>query len=220
MIEAVIFDHDGTLVDSEPVHHQMWAATLAEHGVVLTRERYQTGLSGKPTIDSAKMLVAEHGLVLTAEDICNAKLSRIRAHLQTQAFPLIPPARELMQWLAAHNIPMAVASGAARDEVAASIAAHGLAPYLSAVSTRDDVQHNKPAPDVYLHAAAALGVAPARCVAIEDSDSGQLAAQQAGMKCLRIASFTTLPPHSNCFIINHLSDVQAWLAGRFNPAKH
>ncbi len=211
MIKAVIFDHDGTLVDSEPVHYQMWCDALAEHGVQLARRFYTERMSGKPTIDSARLLVETHALKVTAKALHDSKTERLRHNLQTQPFPLFAETLPLLEWLRAREVPMAIASGAARHEVDSSLEAHKLKPYFKIVSTREDVEHNKPAPDVYAHAATGLALAPEACLAIEDSDSGQLAATRAGMTCLRLDTFTRLAADERCFVISRLEDAQNWL---------
>lgn len=210
-IDAVIFDHDGTLVDSEPVHHKYWAATLAPYGVDLSRDDYQRQLSGRPTIRSAHWLVDTHQLEVAAQHICDSKISALREHLEAHAFPIMPGADALVRWLATQPVTLAVASGASRYEVERSLSVHALSPYFKAVSTKDDVVNNKPAPDVYLNAADAIGARPEHCLAIEDSDSGQLAAQAAGMPCLRLKSHTTLAPDPRVFTIEHVGLAQAWI---------
>ena len=210
-ILAIIFDHDGTLVDSEPVHHAMWRNTLANYGVELSRRTYQTDLSGRPTIDSARRLVQKHQLSIEPEVLCQQKLDAIAAHLSHTPFPLIDGVLPMLTWLGQKPIPLAVASGASAHEVNHSLNAHGITGFFKAVATRNDVRHNKPAPDVYLHAAAQLGVAPEHCLAIEDSDSGQSAAVAANMRCLRLPSHTTLAPSPLCYAIDHIGEVQAWL---------
>lgn len=211
MIKAVIFDHDGTLVDSEPVHYRMWCDALAEHGVGLARRFYTEQMSGKPTVDSARLLVETHALKVTAKTLHDSKTARLGHCLKTQPFALFAETLPLLEWLRARAIPMAIASGAARHEVDSSLEAHNLKHYFKIVSTREDVEHNKPAPDVYLRSAAGLALAPEACLAIEDSDSGQLAATRAGMTCLRLDTFSRLATDEQCFIISRLEDTQTWL---------
>ncbi len=208
---AIIFDHDGTLVDSEPVHHHCWQATLRPYGVTLTREAYQQKLSGQPTIVSARWLVATYALTVKAETLYQSKMQAIAKHLCQQPFPLMPGALELLDWLQTQPYLLGIASGASLSEVGNSLSAHGLTHHFGVVATRDHVTANKPAPDVYRHAAIRLGVEPAQCLAIEDSDSGQRSAVAANMRCLRIRSHTTLENDPLCSHIDSLSDIRCWL---------
>ncbi len=208
---AIIFDHDGTLVDSEPVHHHCWQATLRPYGVTLTREVYQQRLSGQPTIVSARWLVETYALAVEAETLYQTKMLAVAEHLSRQPFPLMPGAIELLNWLQSQPYLLGVASGASLSEVDNSLSTHGLAHHFGVVATRDHVTANKPAPDVYRHAAEVLGVDPSQCLAIEDSDSGQRSAMAANMRCLRIRSHTTLENDPLCSHIDSLSDIRCWL---------
>lgn len=210
-IEAVIFDHDGTLVDSEPTHHNAWQNTLADFDVSLTEQEYQQTLSGKPTIESAQNLVREHRLPIDAQTLCEKKLTRVRQYLEHHSFPLFDGVKALLADLSKASLQLAVASGAGGHEVGHSLATHSLGQYFEVIVTKDDVEHNKPAPDAYLRAAEQMNVLPMRCLAVEDSDSGQLAAIAAGMHCLRLDTFTRLPPHPRCSVIATISEVGAWL---------
>lgn len=185
-IKAVIFDHDGTLVDSEPVHWRCWTEVLRPLGPTLSQEDYKRNLSGMPSAVSAAWLADKFNLDVNPDALLAAKQKLLRAFLTNQAFPLMPGVARLLDDLARRRIPMAVASGADRVEVHRSLAYHGLTSHFTAVATQNDVTHNKPAPDVYLHAARALGTAPEHCIAIEDSDNGEQSALAARIFCLRL----------------------------------
>jgi HAD superfamily hydrolase (TIGR01509 family) len=208
-IQAIIFDHDGTLVDSEPVHHQIWQQTLSEFGShELTMTQYQQTLSGRPTIDSARLLAHKFNLQVEPETLCQIKIDKVAARLQQQPFPLMPKVVEVLTFLQQQQVALAVASGAGQNEVVSSLKAHALEQFFRAVSTRHAVANNKPAPDVYLHAASKLNVPPERCLAVEDSDSGELSAISAGMHCLRLKTFTSLPHNEKTFYINDLTEIE------------
>lgn len=206
-VQAVIFDHDGTLVDSEPVHLRCWQATLTPFGQTLTAQEYTEHLSGIASIESARWLVDKFSLETTAETLLREKQERLHRYLKEQACPLIVDAQPLLEQLHQQGIPMAVASGAGRAEVERSLHFHQLQAYFKATATKDDVPNNKPAPDVYLLAAKQLNVAPDQCLAIEDSDSGQRSAISAGMRCLRINTPSKLPMDHRCRIIPDLSSL-------------
>ena len=184
-IHAVIFDHDGTLVDSEPVHLACWQKVLAPHSATLSKEDYNQNLFGIPSIDSAAWLAGKFNLDIPADALLREKQKHLREFLTTSCFPLMPGVKSLLMHLTERNIPLAVATGASREEVAASLKHHELSDFFRAVVSKEDVRNNKPAPDVYQLAASRLGVREQHCIAIEDSDNGEQAAHAAGIHCLR-----------------------------------
>ena len=192
-IHAVIFDHDGTLVDSEPVHLACWRKVLAPHNATLSKEDYNQNLSGMPSIYSAAWLAGKFNLDIPADALLREKQKHLRDFLTTSCFPLMPEVKSLLAYLAERNIPLAVATGASREEVTASLKHHELSAFFRAVVSKEDVRHNKPAPDVYQLAAGRLGVKEEDCVAIEDSDNGERAARAAGIHCLRYHPFAATP---------------------------
>lgn len=192
-IHAVIFDHDGTLVDSEPVHLACWQKVLAPHSATLSKEDYNESLSGMPSIYSAAWLAGKFNLDIPADALLREKQKHLREFLTTSCFPLMPGVKSLLTRLAERNIPLAVATGACREEVTKSLKHHELSDFFRAVVSKEDVRHNKPAPDVYQLAANRLGVCEQYCVAIEDSDNGERAAHAAGIHCLRYHPLAAAP---------------------------
>ena len=179
---ALIFDCDGTLVDSAAANEKAWQQALADHGVDLTPEWYQarTGLSADALLTA---LETETGEPLDRQAVRAAALDAF-AWLVDTVLPHAPVAAIAR---ANHGrVPMAVASGGARVSVEASLRTTGLHPLFTAIVTKDDVQHGKPAPDIYLLAAQRLGVRPAECVAYEDTDEGVAAALTAGMRVIDV----------------------------------
>ncbi|MEV0172063.1 HAD family phosphatase [Streptomyces sp. NPDC050803] len=182
---AVIFDLDGTLVDSEPNYYEAGRQLLAEHGVPdftwAEHERY-VGISTLETVTAWK---ARYGLPASVEELLAAKNRRYLelARAATRAYPEM---RKFVELLATGNVPMAVASGSSREAIAAVLAGTGLDAQLRTVVSADEVEHGKPAPDVFLEAARRLGAAPADCVVLEDAAPGAAAAHAAGMRCIAI----------------------------------
>lgn len=206
-VQAVIFDHDGTLVDSEPVHLRCWQQVLAPYEKSLSAHQYTHHLSGIPSISSATWLVSEFELNASPEKLLFAKQAYFNRYLEAQACPLIADAKALLAQLLQREMLMAIASGAGKAEVERSLQYHQLGRYFRATVTKDDVPHNKPAPDVYLLAATKLEVSPHRCLAIEDSDSGQSSALAAGMQCLRLDTPSRLAADARCRIIPSLTSL-------------
>ncbi|EFL30305.1 phosphoglycolate phosphatase, bacterial [Streptomyces viridochromogenes DSM 40736] len=182
---TVIFDLDGTLVDSEPNYYEAGRQTLAEHGVPdfswADHERY-VGISTRETVADWK---ERYGLRASVEELFAAKNRRYLelARSSTRAYPEM---REFVELLAAEGVPMAVASGSSPEAIEAVLAGTGLDARLRTVVSADEVAHGKPAPDVFLEAAHRLGADPAGCVVLEDAAPGAAAAHAAGMRCIAV----------------------------------
>ena len=182
---SVIFDLDGTLVDSEPNYYEAGRQLLAEHNVPefswADHERY-VGISTRETVARWKSL---YGLRASVAELLADK-NRRYLELARAATRVYPEMRRFVELLAAEGVPMAVASGSSREAIEAILAGTGLDAYLRTVVSADEVAHGKPAPDVFLEAARQLGAAPADCVVLEDAAPGAAAAHAAGMRCVAI----------------------------------
>lgn len=182
---SVIFDLDGTLVDSEPNYYEAGRQTLAEHGVPdftwTDHERY-VGISTQETVTRWKSL---YGLRASVPELLADKNRRYLelARTATRAYPEM---RKFVELLAGEAVPMAVASGSSPEAIDAILAGTGLDAYLRTTVSADEVAHGKPAPDVFLEAARRLGADPADCVVLEDAAPGAAAAHAAGMRCIAI----------------------------------
>jgi HAD superfamily hydrolase (TIGR01509 family) len=187
--EAVIFDMDGTLLDSEAVY------------VVALQDAART-LGLDLPLDICHATVGVTGPVRTVilqEYFGAFDVDAFRGHFTTsvqrqmsERVPVKAGVVELLDFLAAKGLPLAVATSAARATAERNLGRAGLLDRFTAVATRDDVERTKPAPDLYLEAARRLGVAPERCVAFEDSSVGILAAHAAGMRVVMVIDI--LPP--------------------------
>jgi HAD superfamily hydrolase (TIGR01509 family) len=182
---SVIFDLDGTLVDSEPNYYEASRRTLAEQGVPgftwAEHERY-VGISTQETL---ALLKERYGLAAPVEELL-AAMNRHYLELARTATRAYPEMRKFVELLAAEGVPMAVASGSSPEAIEAILAGTGLDAYLRTVVSADEVAHGKPAPDVFLEAARRLGADPADCVVLEDAAPGAAAAHAAGMRCVAI----------------------------------
>jgi HAD superfamily hydrolase (TIGR01509 family) len=182
---SVIFDLDGTLVDSEPNYFEAGRRTLAEQGVTdftwADHEQY-VGISTQETLALWK---ERYGLTAPL-DILLADTNRRYLELARASTRVYPEMRKFVELLAADEVPMAVASGSSPEAIEAILAGTGLAAHLPTVVSTDEVAHGKPAPDVFLEAARRLGALPADCVVLEDAAPGAAAAHAAGMRCIAI----------------------------------
>jgi HAD superfamily hydrolase (TIGR01509 family) len=183
---AVLFDHDGTLVDSEPVHFLVWKEVLAPYGFALTEQQYREHYAGVPTLANACDLVQRFGVAEDPATLAEAKNAATRDYLRRSAFPLLPGVREAIATFTGLGLRLAVVTGASAFGVDATLRAHGLASHFAVVVSVDDVRHSKPAPDCYLLAIERLGLPAAGCIAIEDTEHGVAAAAGAGISCLAL----------------------------------
>ena len=183
-----MFDLDGVLVDSEPIHFRAANRVLSRYGLAIGEDDYRayiglgevatwTDWRARHRIDAPiAQLLAEH---------TDARLREIAAGISP-----IDPAVELARRLAGDGMRLAIASSSTRSVIDALLTALGVADAFSTrVSGEDpDVHASKPAPDVYLRAAERLGLSPSTCLAIEDSAPGVTAAKRAGMLCVAVPS--------------------------------
>jgi|SRR5579884_2529319 len=182
-IEAVVFDLDGVLIDSEPVWERVRRAFIAEHGGRWLPDS-QRRIMGMSTPEWARYLHDELGVGLPPEEIAAGVIAGMAAAYERD-LPLLPGAGETVRRLAA-RWPLGLASSSPRSLIALVLDRTGLAPAFAATVSTEEVARGKPAPDVYLTVARLLGVAPARSAAIEDSSNGLRAAAAAGMRVIAI----------------------------------
>ncbi|MFI6463707.1 HAD family hydrolase [Streptomyces sp. NPDC050528] len=182
---SVIFDLDGTLVDSEPNYYEATRQTLAEHGVPDFTWAQHERFVGISTQETLALLKEHHGLKAPVEELL-AETNRRYLALARAATRVYPEMRKFVELLAAEGVPMAVASGSSPEAIEAILTGTGLDASLRTVVSADEVAHGKPAPDVFLEAARRLGAAPADCVVLEDAAPGAAAAHAAGMRCIAI----------------------------------
>ncbi len=178
-MSAVIFDCDGTLVDSERLADEAWRAALARHGVALGHadEAWSKGRTDRALYDRLASRAVLPPFADFEDDVRVETEPRYRDRLE--AFPdAVAAAAEL----ALQGLPLAVASSSPRWKLDLALEVTGLGRYFEITVAGDEVPHGKPAPDLYLAAAEALRVEPAACVAVEDAAAGAEAAIAAGMR--------------------------------------
>jgi len=181
-----IFDLDGTLVDTMPLHFRAWEAAMRVAGLTcpLDEDLFYS-LGGVPTRRVVELIAAHYGLRIDPDAVFHHKESLFQ-ELQGDA-RLIGPVADFARRVARTH-PVAIASGGPRDIVRRSLELTGLAPLFPVVVTADDVVHGKPAPDMFLLAARQMGVEPDSCLVFEDAEPGMRAAEAAGMKWVRVPS--------------------------------
>jgi HAD superfamily hydrolase (TIGR01509 family) len=179
---AYLFDCDGTIADSMPLHYNAWKAVLADWKCEYPEDLFYSW-GGKPVRNIIADLNKIHGLKMPIEEVATRKENLYLAQIpQLKAIP------EVLEHIEADygRIPFAVVSGSTRDSVVGSLTVLGLMDKFDAIVSADDYKHGKPAPDGYLLAAERLGVAPADCLVFEDTEMGIEAATAAGMASVKV----------------------------------
>lgn len=184
---AIVFDFDGVLADSEPLHLAALQEVVSAMGVTVTREEYYANLLGFNDADAFRWLDARHGWKLGERQLRSliAQKSDIFDQALGAGEVMYPGAAECVARLA-QVFPLGIASGALRHEIEQILAGTHLAAHFRFIVAAGDTRNSKPAPDPYQRAAALHGLPPAACVAIEDSRWGIQSAKAAGMKCVGI----------------------------------
>ena len=190
MIEAVVFDLDGLLIETEEIWDEVREALVRERGGRWT-DTAQRDMMGMSSTEWSRYLHDELGLQEPPEELNRLVVERMAEHYREE-LPLLPGAVQAVERIAA-RWPLTVASSSNRPLIDLVLELAGVAPYFRATVSSEEVPRGKPAPDVYLEAARRLGVAPERCAAVEDSESGIRSAKTAGMKVIAIPN-RSFPP--------------------------
>jgi len=175
--DALIFDCDGTLTDSMPLHYVAWRDTMAGYGIVFAEDRFYA-MGGMPSEKIIEILAVEQGVSIDADRAAIEKEAVFESMMER-----LEMKAEICQIARDHvgKLPMAVASGGIRPIVDRQILQVGLDKVFDVIVTAEDTEKHKPEPDVFLKAAEQLKVDPSRCLVFEDSELGFTAAQRAGM---------------------------------------
>ncbi len=183
--KGMIFDLDGTLLDSMPVHGKAWMETLPRFGLHMDPKRLLI-LGGTPSTQIVRILAEEQGVEVDPVTVARQKAE---AYLRRLSWvrPIEPVLRIVRRWH--RRIPLAVATGGQFAVAERVLEATGLASYFQAVVTSDQVPRPKPAPDLYLEAARRIGVAPSDCLGFEDTPTGLQGLQTAGIQAVYVPDF-------------------------------
>ena len=180
--DGIIFDCDGTLADTMPVHYQAWCTALGESARYFTEPAFYL-LGGVPTCRIVEILNERHNLSLPIDAIVAHKeaLFLELSHTVQPIDPVVALARQF------HSVkPLAVASGGHRHVVRHTLDAIGVTHLFETIVTAEDYINGKPSPDPFLEAARRIGLAPERCIVFEDTEIGRTAATAAGMHCVMV----------------------------------
>ena len=184
-IEAVVLDMDGLMLDTEFIYQCAWQRAAAELGFDLEDGFYLT-LIGRTTTDGEAALRERFGEHFPIARFRERWAQLWHTHVVEQGILTKPGLHEFLALLEGHKIPFAIATSSDREYATLSLRAAQLEGCSHCLVTGDQVEHGKPAPDIYLEAARRLGVDPSGCLALEDSEAGIIAAASAGMHAVLI----------------------------------
>jgi beta-phosphoglucomutase len=197
MLRALIFDFNGIIVDDEPIHFELFKQVLAEEGIKLTEADYYARYLGFDDRGAFTAAYREHGRSLD-EKLLTRLIDRKTIYYQSEIrskVRIFPGVEKLVTTLVP-VLPLAVASGALRQEIETILSAAGLLKHFAVIISAEDVDHGKPEPEIFLKALARLNaqvedghpIDAADCLVIEDSKEGVRGARRAGMKCLAVSN--------------------------------
>ena len=181
-VRGLVFDCDGTIADTMPAHYRAWVQALGEHGVEFPEALFYE-MGGIPTPRIIEILNERHG-----HDMPVMETAHYKESLFEKLIPEVLPVEPVVEVVRAYDgkLPMAVATGGFRKICHQTLDVLGLREKFAAIVTAEDVQHGKPAPDIFLEAARQLGVEPHLCLAFEDANLGVQAAEAAGMRVIDV----------------------------------
>ncbi len=220
MIRTVIFDMDGVIIDTEPLHHHAFFTQFAELGVSVSAAEYATFL-GKSTRNVFQLLRQRYGLAPEVEALVQRKRELFnQAFDEAAGLSLLPGVRGLIEDLRHHGIQLVVASSASKATIARVFDRFGLGPYFTHRISGEDFAESKPNPAIFLRAAELAATPVTECIVIEDAANGVAAAKAAGIYCIAYASLHS--EGQNLYqadrIIRHFAELSAASIEAIEPA--
>lgn len=218
MLKAVIFDMDGVIIDSEPIHAVVAIETLKQNGA-----KFSTGMNtldrfaGMAISAVFSILKAEHQIKASVEELVACHEAGILKYVKETAEDPIQGILPLLESLKGKNIPVAIASSSTKKMIQSVVDKLKLTDYFQQLVSGEEVSRGKPYPDVYLATASRLGVAPERCLVIEDSKNGTIAAKDAGMFCIGFRNPNTNEGKQDLsradMVVDHITEIKLddWL---------
>ncbi|GIP21919.1 HAD family phosphatase [Paenibacillus sp. J22TS3] len=182
-MKAFIFDMDGVIIDSEPIHFEVEIGTVKYFGAEITQQQLENYV-GMTAPEMWNEIRNEYKLAHPVEEILAYQLENKIKALRASELEPIEGIKEVIEGLKQRQIPVGIASSSSPEFIKEVLLKFGLTEYFDCIVSGEEVPKGKPAPDVYLKAAEQLGVKPEDCVVLEDSSHGVTAAKAAGMRCI------------------------------------
>ncbi|MCD6147826.1 HAD family phosphatase [bacterium] len=186
-IKGVVFDFDGTLVDSDPIHYSAWTLFLKRRGRSFTKEDFAR-VSGKQVGLIADYIIKKYKLRITKEELIREKREITLDYFRKRPPKFMPYAKEALVFFSQKGFKLGLATGNLKDVVISILNKGGLNDFFSVIVDGKDVVRGKPYPDIYLLAAQKLGIEPRRCLAIENTQYGVESAKAAGFYAFAVPS--------------------------------
>lgn len=183
MLKAVIFDMDGVIVDSEPIHARAAVTALAAYNVTITTD-YCYQFIGSTTKHMLETIINEQSLSLSCDELLKAIEAENKKIIKEEGYPIIAGIQELIADLYKNGVQLAVASSSTLKEITTVIKSLKLTKYFDKLISGCDVPNPKPSPDIFLKTIKELGLSPDDCIIIEDSQNGTIAAKASNIACI------------------------------------
>lgn len=183
MLKAVIFDMDGVIIDSEPIHNQAAILTLQEFGITLSPD-YLLKFTGSTTPHMFRTIIEDYQLSATVEELIEADHANVKKLFKAEGMTPLPGVIDLIKELSQHGVKLAVASSSSLKQIEEVTKAFGIQKYFDKLISGQNLEHPKPAPDIFLKALSLLGVNQKEALVIEDSTLGTQAAKAASIPCI------------------------------------
>jgi len=205
MISAVLFDFDGVVVQSEPLHMRTFLDMLEPYGVRVGEGRWYREFAGTGSRHIFEVLVSEYNLSLDVGLLVAKRKKAYEEKVRAGELREMPGVKEFIRLLKSREIRTAVVSGSHRTNVQAALETLSMEGLFDMIVSGDDLALRKPDPGPFLHAAQKLGIPPARCLVIEDSNAGCVAARRAGMKLAWLKPPVDMPGQAADAVISDFS---------------
>lgn len=184
--KAVLFDLDGTLIDSEWFYYKAWRKALEYYGFALDSDMWLNELAGKTDGQALEHLRTKYGFEVDKAAFYDRTRALIADQHEVETVSLMPGAADLVNFLHQQKITMAVVTSSKREVATYHLQRNGLRHFFAELVSRTDVQHPKPNPEPYLRCVTQLGLEQGDCLALEDSETGAMAAKAAGVTCFGV----------------------------------